>query len=475
MPIQTRRDFLQRISAASLAALATGKPQPVFGGSPKKSKATADTVILLWMAGGMAHTETFDPKPFTAFAPGTPVASLLSTFESRPTALDGVSFSEGLEEIGKVMDRGTLIRSHTAADLGEILHTRHQFHWKTGYEPPQSVAAPNIGAWIAKELGPRNAVIPPFIVIGQRFDQGEKEELKAFHTAGFLGSEYGPFLLAEPMQALDAVRPPVGMTPERFDARQALYREMLKKNGTADKASDYQVTSLLRSMEQAYGLLRSPEAKAFDLKLEKPETYAAYNTGRFGQGCLLARRLVEAGARYIEVTNEYLPFEYWDTHKNGHDKTSAMKQQVDRPIAQLVRDLDERGLLDRTMIILASEFSRDAMIEGNPEKPAPQGSDTGSLPAVMTERKHYGLHRHFTGGGSVLMFGGGAKRGYLHGKTADERPCKAVENPVTVADLHQTMYHALGIAPDTHYEIEGRPFYTTPDGKGAAVKELLRG
>jgi hypothetical protein len=472
--IQTRRDFLQRISAASFAAMATGMPQRVFGNSERKAKATADTVILLFMAGGMAHTETFDPKKFTPFEVGTPVSSLLSSFESRPTALDGISFSEGLEEIGKVMDRGTLLRSHVIADLGKILHTRHQFHWKTGYEPPQSVAAPNIGAWVAKELGPRNPVIPPFIVIGQRFDQGEKEELKAFHTAGFLGSEYGPFLVEEPMQALDAVRPPSGMTPERFEARQALYREMLKKNGTTDKASDYQQASLLRSMEQAYALLRSPEAKAFDLKLESKESYEAYNTGRFGLGCLLARRLVEAGARYIEVTSEYIPFEYWDSHKNGHDRAEMMKKQIDRPIAQLVRDLDERGLLDRTMIILTSEFSRDAMLEGAPEKPTEEGIDTRKLPDVMKEKAHYGMHRHFTGASSVLMFGGGAKRGYVHGKTADERPCKAIEKPVKIADLHQTMYHALGIAPDTHYEIEARPFYTTPDGKGVAVKELLK-
>ena len=472
---QTRRDFLQRISTASLAAMATGMPQRVFAGSEKKLKPTADTVILLWMAGGMAHTETFDPKKFTAFEPGTEVASVLSTFEPRPTALDGVFFSEGLEEIGKVMDRGTLIRSHVVADLGSILHTRHQFHWHTGYEPPQSVAAPHLGAWIAKELGPRNAVVPPFIVIGQRFDRGEKDELKAFHTAGFLGSEFGPFIVEEPMQALDAVRPPAGMTPERFEARQALYREMLKASGTTDVASDYQQASLLRSMEQAYALLRSPEAQAFDLKLEKKEAYDAYNTGRFGQGCLLARRLVEAGARFIEVTSEYIPFEYWDSHKDGHDRAEKMKREIDRPIAQLVRDLDERGLLDRTMIILASEFSRDALLEGAAGKPAEQGIDLKKQPDLMKEKAHYGMHRHFTGAGSVLMFGGGTKRGCVHGKTADERPCKVIENPVSIADLHQTMYHALGIAPDTNYEIEARPFYTTPDGKGVAVKELLRG
>ncbi len=467
-----RRHFLQTLSAAGLASAATPRRSFAIASKPR---ATADSVILLWMGGGMAHTETFDPKRCTPFTPGMEAESILSTFEARPTVLDGVSFSEGLEEIGKVMDRGTLIRSHVVADLGSILHTRHQFHWHTCYAPPQSVAAPHIGAWIARELGPRNPVVPAFTVIGQRFNLGEKEELKSFHTAGFLGSEYGPFIIEEPTAALDAVRPPAGMTPERFTARQAMYREMLKTSGFAEKSGDFQQESLLRSMEQAYGLLRSPEAAAFDLKLEPKESYDAYNTGRFGQGCLLARRLVEAGARFIEVTSEYIPFEYWDTHKDGHDRMVTMKQQIDRPIAQLVRDLDERGLLDRTLIILASEFSRDAMLEGAAANPAEQGVDLKKQPDVMQAKTHYGMHRHFTGAGSVLMFGGGVKRGYVHGKTADERPCKAIENPVSIADLHQTMYHALGIAPDTHYEIEGRPFYTTPDGKGAAVKELLRG
>ncbi len=469
-----RRDFLRRVSASSLAALAAGTPRRGYAISKaERPKATADSVILLWMAGGLAHTETFDPKAYAPFVKGMPVSSMLSTFESRPTALDGIHFSEGLEQIGKVLDRGTLIRSHVVADLGKILHSRHQYHWHTCYEPPQSVAAPHLGAWIAKELGPKKPVVPPFIVIGQRFDRGEKEELKAFHTAGFLGNEFGPFIIEEPTAALDTVRPPAGMTPERFESRQALYREMLKASGFADRSSDYQQESMLRSMEQSYALLRSPEAAAFDLNAESKDAYDAYNTGRFGLGCLLARRLVESGARFIEVTSEYIPFEYWDTHKDGHERTAKMKEQIDRPVARLIRDLEERGLLERTLVVLASEFSRDAMLEGAADNPAEQGIDLRALPDVVNEPKHYGMHRHFTGGNSVLMFGGGVKRGHVHGKTADERPCKAIEKPVSIAELHQTIHHTLGIAPDTHYEIEGRPFYTTPDGKAAAVTDLL--
>src|SRR5262245_31759022 len=203
------------------------------------------------------------------------------------------------------MDRGTLIRTYTAGDLGFILHSRHQFQWHTGYAPPQTVACPHIGSVIARTLGPRNPAVPAFINIGQRFDVGEGEELKAFTTAGFLGSEYGPFNLPFPDQAMEAVRPPLGMSPTRFENRQKFYKKLLATSPVMRHGSDYQQQSLLRSLDNAYRLLSSPAAKAFDLNLEPKESYARYNTGRFGLGCLLARRLIEAGARYIEVTTEY--------------------------------------------------------------------------------------------------------------------------------------------------------------------------
>ncbi len=462
-----RRDFLKKASAATLAAMAASVPQ--FGCGSRGSS-TADAVILLWMAGGMAHTETFDPKAYTPFEKGLASERVLSTFPSIPTAVDGVFFSEGLGEIGSVMDRGTLIRSYRAADLGHILHSRHQYHWHTCYEPPQSVSVPHIGAWIAHELGPANPVIPPFISIGQRFTVGEAEELKAFHTAGFLGSEYGPFLIPDPRSGLDAVRPPEGMTSERFTRRNALYRALVEQSPVGRHGSDYQRASLMRAMERSYELLKSPDSEAFDLSLEPDESYAAYDTGRFGLGCLLARRLVERGARFISVTSEYEPFMGWDTHENGHTRARNMKAMIDRPVARLIRDLDERGHLDRTMVILASEFSRDMLVEGRPEAKV---QDQVDVPDVMEDLSHYGMHRHFTDGASVLMFGGGIKRGFVYGRTADERPCRTVENSVYIDQLHQTIYHALGIPPDTHYVIEGRPVYTTPDGHGEPVQALL--
>src|SRR5688572_11906215 len=471
-PNWSRRDFLKTASAATLAALAAGDPRPLWAvDEPKDAiKPTCDTVIVLWMAGGMAHTETFDPKQYTPFEPGLESKRVLSTFPSIDTVVDNIKISKGLENIAKVMDRATLIRSYQAGDLGFILHSRHQYHWHTGYAPPQTVAAPHIGAVISRTLGPRDPAMPAFIDIGQRLDLGEGEELKAFHQPGFLAGEYGPFFIPEPAEAVSSISPPKGMTKDRFANRYASYKKLLAESPVGEFGSDYQKESLLRSMDNAHRLLTSPAAKAFDLTLEPKASYDAYNTGRFGLGCLLARRLTEAGARFIEVTTEYIPFEYWDTHENGHTRLAKLKETIDRPIAQLVRDLEERKLLDRTMIVLASEFSRDMMMEGRPDAVV---KDQVQVPDTIAELKHYGMHRHFTDGCSVLMFGGGLKKGFLYGKTADERPCKTIENKLVIEDLHATILHAMGIPPTLSYEIEKRPFYVTRDGLGKPVMELF--
>jgi hypothetical protein len=465
-----RRDFLKSASAATLSALASGFPRQILAETEEKIKPTADTVIVLWMAGGMAHTETFDPKRYTPFETGLRSEKVLSTFPQIDTVVDNIKLTQGLENIARVMDRATLIRSYTAGDLGFILHSRHQYQWHTGYAPPQTVAAPHLGSVIARTLGPRDPAVPAFIDIGQRFDLGEGEELKAFHTAGFLGSEYGPFIIANPEEALKSVRPPAGMTPSRFERRESYYKKLVAQSPVGQLGSDYQKESLLRSMDNAHRLLSSPAAKAFDLSLEPKASYDKYNTGKFGLGCLLARRLTEAGARFIEVTSEYIPFVYWDTHENGHTRTVDLKKMIDSPVAQLVLDLEERGLLDRTLIVLASEFSRDMMVEGKPDNAV---KNQVVVPDVITEMKYYGMHRHFTDAGSVLMFGGGLKRGYLHGKTADERPCKTLEKRVIIEDLHASIYRAVGIPPKLSYEIEKRPFYVTRDGLGKAIPDLF--
>jgi len=465
-----RREFLKRLSAASMAAAMAGEPQIVRAVDHPEAK--ADSCILLWLAGGMAAPETFDPKRYLPFENGLEISKVLSTFPAIDTSVDHIKICEGMENIASVMDRGTLIRSAVQPDLGSILHSRHQYHWHTGYVPPQTVACPHLGAWMAKVLGPKNPVIPPFINIGQRLEGvGEKEELKAFTTAGFFGNEFGPMNLPYPEQAAASVQPPEGMTAGRFANRNKLFKKLVEQSPQKEYASDYQQESLLRSMENAYRLLNSKERKAFDIHEEKKESLEKYDTGRFGRGCLLARRLVEAGARFVEVTTEYVPFLHWDTHNDGHTTVDRMHKEIDRPIAQLILDLEERGLLDRTLVIIASEFSRDALIEG---KPGSNARDQARFKGNnITEMKHYGLHRHFTGGTSVAMFGGGVKKGYLYGQTADERPLVAVKDPVSVIDLHSTIMTAMGISPKTEFDIEGRPFYVTQDGKGKAVMDIF--
>lgn len=468
-----RRDFVKQLAAAGAATLAMGRPRSLLGSEDvQHPTATADSCILIWLAGGMAAPDTFDPKLYTPFEVGLSVDKMVSTFPAIDTAVDNIKICKGLENIAAVMDRGTLIRSAVQPDLGSILHSRHQYHWHTGYVPPQTVACPHIGAWMAKVLGPLNPVIPPFINIGQRLDDvGEKEELKAFTTAGFFGSEFGPMNLPYPENAAQSVMPPEGMSSQRFANRNKLFRKLIDQSPQRDFVSDYHQESMLRSMDNAYQLLSSEDREAFNIQDEPQKSLQKYDTSRFGRGCLLARRLVESGARFVEVTTEYVPFLHFDTHNTGHETMARMHSEIDRPIAQLIIDLEARGLLDRTLVVIASEFSRDALIEGVPGSSA---NDQATFKVDrITEMKHYGLHRHFTGGTSVAMFGGGVKRGFLYGKTADERPLVAVENPVTVTDMHATIMSAMGISPMTGFNIEGRPFYVTEDGKGKAVTEIF--
>lgn len=473
--IQQRRSFLQQLAAAGAATLLAGEPRLLAaaeGAAIEHPRAKADSCILLWMGGGMAAPDTFDPKRYVPFEVGVPVAKIESTFPAIDTVVDNIKITQGLENIAQVMDRGTLVRSHVLPDLGSILHSRHQYHWHTGYVPPQTVACPHLGAWMARVLGPLNPVMPAFINIGQRLEGvGEQEELKAFTTGGFFGSEFGPLNLPYPEAAAQSVRPPKGMEPGRFANRQKLFKKLVDSSPGRDYLGDFQRESQLRSLENAYRLLSAKEREAFDISLEPKDSFAKYDTGRFGRGCLLARRLVESGARFVEVTTEYVPFLNWDTHANGHTTLERMKAEVDRPIAQLILDLESRGLLDRTLVILASEFSRDMIMEG---KPGSKANDQATEKVdELKEMKHYGQHRHFTGGSCVMLWGGGVKRGQLYGASAPERPFVAIEKPLSVMDLHATVFTAMGVSPQTAFDVEKRPFYATEDGRGRAALEIF--
>ena len=282
--------------------------------------------------------------------------------------------------------------------------------------------------------------------------------------------------LPYPEQAALAVRPPKGMDPGRFAARYAQFQKLVKSGPHTEFTSDSHQESMLRSIDNAHRLLGAKERDAFDITQEPKEVLEQYDMGgedgRFGRGCLLARRLVENGARYVEVTTEYIPFVHWDTHDRGHETVERLHRVIDRPIATLIRDLKSRGLLERTLVVIASEFSRDMIIEGKPGG-ANAGDQASSPKDFLKLPNHYGQHRHFTGGSTVVLFGGGMKRGLVYGKTADERPCVAIENPVTISDLHATLFTAMGISPKTVYDIENRPFYATEDGKGKPVDAVF--
>lgn len=467
--VVTRRDFLKTVSTATLSALAAGYPRSLHASGQSVPGSTADTLIVLWMAGGMAHTETFDPKRFTPYSPGLDPRSVLSTFPAIDTAVDSIKFSEGLENLARVIDRGTLIRSYRAGDLGFVLHSRHQRYWHTGHAPSSSLIAPHLGSVIANTLGPLNADVPAFIQMGQPLQAGEVSEGQSLLQAGFLGSEFGPLYLPYP-EDFRSNESLTGSSVGRFEDRSRYFKGLAQTGIVGQYGSEYQKESRVRATENAYRLFHSPAARALDLSLEPGRSYDRYNTGRFGLGCLQARRLAEAGARYIEVSTEYEPFQMWDTHENGHARLIEMKKLIDAPVAQLVLDLEERGLLDRTLVVLASEFSRDMLVEG---KPGHEVKDQVEVPSVMTATRHYGMHRHFTGAGCVLLFGGGVRKGWVHGATSDERPCQAVTDPVSIEDLHATLYTAMGISPQHCYEVDGTPFPVTRGGMGQPLREVL--
>jgi hypothetical protein len=476
-----RRNFL-RWAAGGVGLLATGGVR-LRARAPESPaiRASADAVIFIFFAGGQAATETWDPKRHTPFRKGMQGTQILSTFPAIPTSVDGLFVCQGLERTARVMHKGTVVRSFKPGNLGVLFHTRHIYHLHTGYKPPQTTAVPSLGAVIARTLGSRHPDLPAYVDIGQRFEESNlTAEIKEARSPGFLGSAYGPFAIPDPAQAVAVVRPPSGMSQRRFAERYRRYQELLRERARRqDKPG--QREEFLEALDAAHRLLRSPAAGALDLGLEPRPSFDVYNTGRFGQGCLLARRLIEAGSRFVEVSYEYSPFNHWDTHVNGHTRVAKLKQEIDPPLAQLIRDLDERGLLQRTLVVLASEFSRSVLVEGGGKETETQeqafekshGQKSEPPPATLEDEKHYGLHRHFSGSGSVVLFGGGIRQGLCYGRTADDPPFEVVADPVEMRDLHATLYHALGIPADLSYEIEGRPLFVTPDGKGRWVRALF--
>jgi hypothetical protein len=474
-----RRTFIKStLTAAAGGVMARGsfageKPAPTTA----PLKASADAMILIWLPGGVCQTECWDPKRHTPYAPGMRGSDLLGTCPTIPTAADGIQFGAGLENIASVMDKGTVLRSLVSDVKFGAIHLKAQYYMMTGYLFPAGVKAPSMGAVVARSLGRRNEHVPAYIDVGRDLNTSNEEFLfiDEYQGPGFYGPRYAPFMIPEPAQGMPTLSAVAGMDVERLDRRQA-YLRALSAMAPPELRESNKAAEFARAIEDARAMMDSPAKKAFAFTTEeKPELIKTYDVGhRFGLGCLLARRLVEAGARFVEVEYQYAPFKGFDTHENGCTRLADMKKQIDRPIAQLVRDLHERGLLDRTLVVVATEFGRT--IANQPSAGVePDGfaeTATGQTLRIESESM-YGFHGHFSSCNCMLFFGGGFKRGFAYGKTADRHPMIAVESPVRLPDVHATIYKALGIAPDHSYVTEGRPFYVTKDGKGKPIDALL--
>jgi hypothetical protein len=266
---QDRRTFLKTLTAGTLAALAASEPRTSFAADkPEPPAPLADSMILLWMGGAMGQTETFDPKRHTPYEPGLETKKLICTFPTIDTSVDNIKFCQGVEKIASVIDRGTLIRSYVARDYGttaeNLQHIPYQVKWHTGYAPPQTVNPPFIGAWISKVLGQRNADLPAYIDACRPEDTGNVFlALPSFNASGFLGSEHGPLLIPDASRGQEILRSRIKL--DRFENRYQKFRQIAEASPAAELTSSYQKESMVRAMENAYRLMNSPAATAFDL------------------------------------------------------------------------------------------------------------------------------------------------------------------------------------------------------------------
>lgn len=487
-----RRTLLKAGLAAGTGLMVprAGRAAEMASRWPANPKA-AESMIVIWLPGGMAQTDMWDPKRHTPFRKGMKGRELLGTCPLIPTAADGIQLGAGLEHIASVMDKGCIVRSLANDVMFGAIHLKAQYYMMTGYLFPAGVKAPSIGSVVGRTRGRRHEHVPAYIYIGRDIDSSDEERviINEFIGPGFYGVQHAPFMIPDATQGLATLSAAAGVSTERLDRRMALFRNL---NGLADQSlrDAAKATEYARVMDDARAMMDSPVKQAFEYEREEPAQLVAqyepeigsgeiadgsyYFGRRFGHGLLLARRLVERGARMIQVEYQYGPFKGFDMHENGWSRMSEMKKQIDRPIARLIRDLDERGLLDTTLVVLATEFGRTLAAQPAAGIEPDGAAETQSGDGLTIEHEGmYGFHGHFSSCSSMVCFGGPLKRGMAYGRTADRHPMVAVENPVQLIDMHATLYHAMGIAPDTSYITEGRPFYVTKDGHGKPVKALL--
>ncbi|HEV3083894.1 MAG TPA: DUF1501 domain-containing protein [Gemmataceae bacterium] len=419
--VLNRRSFLRNLAIGSAGLSMLGWKDTVTLHAEELRK-RGMACILMFMRGGPSQFETFDPKPGTTNGGPTKAIS---------TAVSGIEVAEGWENVARAMNDITLIRSMTNRE-GEHQRATYQLH--TGYVPVGSVKYPSLGSIVASEIGPQNFDLPHFVSIGNRVNT---------IGSGFLGMSVAPFVVASPTQLPANVALPRGVADKRFERRLGLLDQI--ENDFAEAGGGPRVTEHKSVYSNAAQMVRSPRLKAFDLNQEKDETRDRYGRTPFGQGCLLARRLVETGVTFVEIESNG-----WDTHQDNFDRVKTLAGQVDPAFASLVRDLKERGMLDRTLVIWMGEFGRTPKINSRGDKP---GRD------------------HFPRAFNVALAGAGIKGGQVIGGTSSDGT-DVKSRPVTVPDLFCSFYQALKINPrKENMSTLGRPIKLMD--KGEAVKELF--
>jgi hypothetical protein len=411
----SRRTFLRGVTAGAAGALGW-KDVVTLNATELRKRGMA--CILLFMNGGPSQFETFDPKPGTAN--GGPTKGI-------PTAIPGVQVAEHWPKVAKQLGDIALIRS---MNNKEGAHPRAVYQLKTGYLPSGVAKFPAFGAVVAKELSPPDFDLPSFVSIGQRDTIG----------SGFLGMEFAPFNVLNPNQMPSNVELPGGINNQRFNRRLGLLKDL--ESDFADAGASHQVEGHQAVYQGAARLVQSPRLKAFNLSQEKDAVRDQYGRSAFGQGCLLARRLVETGVTFVEVE-----LNGWDTHQDNFEKVKTLAGPTDQGFAALVADLKERGMLDKTLVIWMGEFGRTPRVNGQ------NGRD------------------HFPRAFCAALAGGGVKGGRAIGATSSDGTA-ITDRPVSVQDLFTSFCHSLKINPrkENHGPLD-RPIKIV-DG-GEPVKELF--
>jgi Protein of unknown function (DUF1501) len=421
--VYNRRTFLRSAAIAGAAGLGLFETLAANADWLRRREMSC---ILLFMNGGPSQFETFDPKP--GHANGGPTTAI-------DTAVNGIRIAEGWTNVAREMRDIAIIRSMNNRE-GE--HQRATYLMKTGYLPVGGVRFPSFGSVVASEIRPREFDLPHFVSIGGRGFGGAI-------GSGFLPMQFAPFAVGNPEQMPANSTLPAGTTQARFERRLNLMQDLERE--FAEAGGQARVTDHRAHVNGAANMVRSPRLRAFDLSQETAITRDRYGRGtgpggNFGQGCLLARRLVEAGVTFAEVG-----LGGWDTHQDNFTTCRRLSAQVDAGFSSLVHDLRERGRLDRTLILWMGEFGRTPRINAN------------------TGRDHY--PRAF----SIAMAGGGIRGGQVIGSTSAGGNDIA-NRPVGVGDLFCTICHSLGIDPRKENQTPiGRPIRVV-DG-GQHVRELF--